>query len=196
MPKKGYKQTEEHKAKTRSALKGKKRPPFSKERRENMSAWQRGRKLSNSHRLNISKSQKGKIISLETREKIRLSKLGKKMRPFSEQARLNQSLSKRGSKSYLWKGGINPINDSIRKSFEYKLWARAVKERDNFVCQKYGIKGDKLVTHHIQNFAQCPELRFITDNGITLSDKAHKEFHGKYGIKNNTKEQIEEFLQV
>ena len=31
-------------------------------------------------------------------------------------------------------------------------------------------------------------------NGITLNDKAHKEFHKKYGNKNNTKEQLEEFL--
>jgi len=32
------------------------------------------------------------------------------------------------------------------------------------------------------------------DNGITLSEKAHREFHKKYGIKNNTNEQLEEFL--
>lgn len=34
------------------------------------------------------------------------------------------------------------------------------------------------------------------DNGITLSKKAHKEFHKIYGRKNNTKEQLEEFLKV
>jgi len=28
----------------------------------------------------------------------------------------------------------------------------------------------------------------------TFSDKAHKQFHKKYGIKNNTKEQLNKYL--
>jgi hypothetical protein len=56
------------------------------------------------------------------------------------------------------------------------------------------IKGGKLHPHHIQNFAKFPELRFAIDNGITLSDKAHWEFHKKYGKHNNNREQMKEFL--
>ena len=51
-----------------------------------------------------------------------------------------------------------------------------------------------LQAHHILSFAKFPELRFVVDNGITLSKKMHKEFHNKYGRRNNTKEQIEEFI--
>jgi len=51
-----------------------------------------------------------------------------------------------------------------------------------------------LVAHHIQNFAQFPELRFAIDNGITLSKQAHNEFHKRYGRKNNNREQLDEFL--
>lgn len=36
----------------------------------------------------------------------------------------------------------------------------------------------------------------IPKNGITLSKKAHKEFHHIYGTKNNTKEQLIEFLNI
>jgi len=32
-------------------------------------------------------------------------------------------------------------------------------------------------------------------NGITLSKKAHNEFHKKYGKRNNTPEQLNEFLK-
>lgn len=103
----------------------------------------------------------------------------------------------RGEKSHFWKGGIGgitPENHRIREGIEYRLWREAIFARDNWTCQKTGIKGGKLVVHHIQNFAQFPELRFAIDNGITLSKEAHREFHKKYGNKNNTAKQIEEFI--
>lgn len=93
-----------------------------------------------------------------------------------------------------WKGGITPLNYKIRSSVESKLWIQSVFARDGYVCQKTGIKGGKLVAHHILNFSKYPELRFAIDNGITLSVKSHKEFHKIYGTRNNTQEQIDEFL--
>jgi hypothetical protein len=50
--------------------------------------------------------------------------------------------------------------------------------------------------HHINNFADYPELRFALNNVITLSKKAHEEFHKMYGKQNNTKEQLLEFLKI
>jgi len=130
--------------------------------------------------------------SKEVGGKIREAQIGRK---HSEKTRKKQSEAHRGEKSYSWKGGITPVNKRIRKGIEFRLWREAVFARDNWICQKYGIKGGNLHPHHIQNFAQYPELRFAIDNGITFSDKAHKEFHKKYGVKNNTKEQIKEFLE-
>lgn len=99
----------------------------------------------------------------------------------------------KGVNTYNWKG-ITPENQKIRTSIEYKLWRKSVFERDNFICQKTGISGGELVAHHIQNFAEFPELRLAIDNGITLSKKSHKKFHDIYGRRNNTKEQLLEFL--
>lgn len=93
-----------------------------------------------------------------------------------------------------WKGGITPRSLRIRNSIEYKLWRDAVFSRDGYTCQKTRKKGINLVVHHIQNFSQFPELRLAIDNGITLSIEAHKEFHKIYGKKNNTREQLNEFL--
>lgn len=99
-----------------------------------------------------------------------------------------------GSLNNNWKGGITTENMRIRSGSEMFFWRRSCLERDNFTCQKTGQRGGKLEVHHINNFADFPELRFAIDNGITLSKEAHKEFHKKYGRKNNTKEQLEEFL--
>jgi len=99
-----------------------------------------------------------------------------------------------GEKHWNWRGGINPINDTIRNSLNYKLWHKSVLERDNFTCQKTGVSGRDIVVHHINNFTDFPELRFAIDNGITLSQKAHRKFHSIYSNKNNTKEQLDEYL--
>ena len=106
-----------------------------------------------------------------------------------------KSLVQLGENGSNWKGGINPINRGIRKRLEYRLWRESVFERDNWTCQKYGTRGGKLHPHHIKNFAQFPELRFAIDNGITFSEKAHREFHKKYGKINNTREQLKDFLK-
>lgn len=77
-----------------------------------------------------------------------------------------------------WKGGITPINKTIRNSIEYKLWRKAVYERDNYTCQDCGIKSKKgvkacLEAHHKKPFATHPELRLDISNGETLCNKCH-----------------------
>lgn len=99
-----------------------------------------------------------------------------------------------GDKHYNWKGGLSSENKIIRHGIEYRLWQESVFARDNFTDQKTGIRGGNLHAHHILNFSSNPELRFAIDNGVTLSEKSHRVFHKKYGEKNNTREQLEEFL--
>jgi len=125
---------------------------------------------------------KGWIQTRETREKIRKTLLGRK-NPLNS-----------GERHYLWKGGRSQSN-LVRRSGSYKIWRESVFRRDNYTCQKYGIRGGRLHPHHILNFAQNPELRFEISNGITLSERAHNEFHSKYGRKNNTRAQLDAFLK-
>ena len=141
-----------------------------------------GKKHTEETKILMSKKQKGRFVSEETRKKQSKIRKGKSI------------LKVRGSKHWNWKGGITPINKKIKYSIEFKLWREAVFKRDNFTCQKTNI-GGKLNAHHINNFAEFPKLRFVIDNGITLSEKMHQEFHKKYGRTNNTKEQLLEFLK-
>jgi len=208
----GHKVSEETRIKIGNAHRGKK---VSEETKQLISKVQIGKKLSeetkqkirNTHRgmkrseetgKRISKALKGKLKPEGFGEKIRQIQLGKKLsieiRKNISMGNKNSNKVRRGENHPSWKGGIWPINDKIKHSIEYILWRQSVITRDNWTCQKYGIKGDKLHAHHIKNFAEFPELRFAIDNGITFSKKAHDEFHKKYGYKNNTKEQVIEFI--
>jgi len=86
------------------------------------------------------------------------------------------------------------IYKRIRVSNDYINWRKEVFERDNYTCQKYNLTCIYIEPHHIKNFTEYPELRLDVNNGITLSRKAHLEFHKKYGFKNNNEDQIKEFL--
>lgn len=102
----------------------------------------------------------------------------------------------KGEKSPQWKGGITKQSEALRRGYQFRAWRDSVFARDNWTCQKYNIRGGKLHPHHILNFSEHPELRFEISNGITLSEKAHREFHFKYGTRNNTFEQLKEFLAL
>ena len=160
-------------------------------RKKNPNYYWLGKHRSEETKKRISEKNKGKHLSLEHKKKLSESHIGKHL---SNEQKKKLSEAKKGEKSYNWKGGISPENKKIRNSIEFRLWREAVFARDNWTCQKTGIKGGKLHPHHIQNFAQITGLRFEIDNGITFSEKAHKEFHKIYGFRNNTKEQLLEFL--
>jgi hypothetical protein len=89
-----------------------------------------------------------------------------------------------GEKNSHWKGGISKLYKTERhlvmETIEYKLWRRAIFERDNHTCQKCGIrsykgleKTVKIEAHHIKSWTKYPELRFAIDNGITLCIDCH-----------------------
>lgn len=78
---------------------------------------------------------------------------------------------------------------------EYKEWRLSVYERDSYTCQCCGDnKGGNLNAHHLDGYDWNIIDRFNVDNGMTLCDICHKDFHSIYGYGGNTKEQFEEYL--
>jgi len=80
---------------------------------------------------------------------------------------------------------VNPkssLNALIRRSAQFKEWRFKVFERDDYTCQVCGSskrtdKGIRLHPHHIQSFADYPELRLAAENGQTLCEACHGRVH-------------------
>ncbi len=155
----------------------------------------------------ISASNMGKHMSPESREKMRKAKLGGTLSPEhrkkiglagkgktkSNACKEKLRSQRKGDKNPAWKGGITPLQKSIRTHPKYLEWVLAVFTRDKFTCQDCGNVGRKLEAHHIKHFAQiieenhiltvdmalaCEELWDIF-NGITLCIKCHKQRHSR-----------------
>lgn len=106
----------------------------------------------------------------------------------------------KGELSPKWKGGATYHREE-RSTFEYNNWRKQVFNRDFYTCQCCGDRNGhgysvKLCAHHIKNWKDYPDERYIVDNGITLCEECHKEFHSRYGKKNNNGKQLNEFLSI
>lgn len=105
---------------------------------------------------------------------------------------------RKGENNPNWKGGVSYEYEG-RLSLECLDWKKNVYKKDNYTCQCCGAKNGKgkhitLNAHHIFNWNDYEGLRYDINNGITLCDKCHIEFHKIYGKKLNNKEQIDEFI--
>lgn len=80
----------------------------------------------------------------------------------------------------------------IRQSIEGKSWILKVFKRDDYrctVCKEHG----KIQAHHLKSFTRFPEFRFDLNNGATMCEECHKEFHSLYGIRKFTSDDYYEF---
>ena len=66
------------------------------------------------------------------------------------------------------------------------LWAKEIKERDDYTCRLCGKYWISLNSHHMWSWDRFVEYRYDLNNGITLCNNCHMEFHKIYGKGNNT----------
>jgi hypothetical protein len=94
----------------------------------------------------------------------------------STASRMKMSLKRRKENHWNWQGGITPINELERKRDEYVNWRTLVFERDDYTCQKCGLRGSKvyLNAHHILPFSSYIKVRLLLNNGVTLCKKCHE----------------------
>jgi hypothetical protein len=95
-------------------------------------------------------------------------------RHHTEETKLLMSLSRRGKGNANWKGGLTAIIKGIRRSPEYYQWRKAVLERDKYTCRDCQTK-EGLDAHHVQSILDYPEGIFNVDNGLTICKSCHNK---------------------
>lgn len=138
----------------------------------------------------------------ETARKLGKEKIGDKNPMFGKigekcpnYGRKGYFLGKRGSEASNYKGGKRKQSRLERETPEYQEWRKQVFARDNYLCRKCNQNSHKLRAHHLYSFISNIELRTNIDNGVTLCDNCHRQFHKEYGLLNNTAEQFERWLE-
>lgn len=137
---------------------------------------------------------KGKTFSDSTRKKMMLAKIGRKV-VFSDKHKENLSKSLTGKKKPWLKGKKRVFTEEWKKNMgdvkrfkdrsllkksdrqnsgAYLEWKNQVKSRDNNRCKMESNEcNGKLEAHHIFNWIDYKDLRYIISNGITLCRKHH-----------------------
>ena len=120
----------------------------------------------------------------------------KKMKDKKRPDLANRNKLKIGKLNHNYNPKLTDEEREIRRTYpEYRVWRKAVFERDNWTCQVCGKHGGNLVAHHLESYHNNPKLRTTLSNGATTCDKCHGNFHYQYGRINNTKEQFIKFME-
>jgi len=174
-------------------------------------SWNKGKKGLFQHteewKEKLRNMMKGRYHSEETKKKLSLINTGKKLnysvwnkgKHWSEEIR--KKISETNKKT---KNRNRKVNGKERCSYkhisdmEWRLWREKVFKRDNFICQRCGIKNHKglgksvcFQSHHIKGWTDYPELRYKLDNGVTLCLECHRLIHR--GGRNERKQKLETF---
>lgn len=212
---KGRKFSEEHRRNISEAMKrqwreGKRKPLMlgkhhSEETRKKISQAQKGKRLLGETKRKISEAIRGpkhpnwgKQLSEAIKNKIRETKLKQYRDNLEIRNKISNIIKKLwqnkeyiekhlGSKNPNWKGGLTKREETLahRLRVELKNWAKKILERDNYTCQKCGIRfREKRVmeVHHIKPVSRYPSLVLDISNGITLCRNCHYKTES-YGRK-------------
>lgn len=110
---------------------------------------------------------------------------------------------KTGERLSLCKGGtgipyeyIESVNEFIRKQSENFNWKKDCLHRDSYTCSISGTHGGNLNIHHLvsmsdilknnaitkENYINYSDKLFDINNGVTMSEEIHQDFHTEYGM--------------
>lgn len=126
-------------------------------------------------------SGKTGLFSEEARTKIREAR-AKQVFSIESQKKRSESMKRRWSDGSrrredcpFFIDGRHSGKTPIKQSYDYKMWRKAVFERDDYTCQFCKQRGGELQADHIKPQSVFPELRFDISNGRTLCRPCHQK---------------------
>lgn len=128
----------------------------------------------------------------KTREKVI-----KKMQ--SKEYKEKQRIAKTGERNGMWNSELTEKERERQKRHArrypgYQDFRKSVYERDEYTCQVCSDDtGGNLVVHHLNGFHWDENGRTDVNNGVTLCNDCHKEFHSIYGYGDNNFFQFSQF---
>lgn len=144
--------------------------PWNKGLRKTQVAWNKGIKGKESHSFGIK-------FTPERKKNISTGLTGIK-RPYTTLRNLTNNPSKQGSQSHHWITDRTQLKrytgSQERRSPAYYFWRQQVWGRDDFRCKiaSHDCNG-RIEAHHILSWRDYPELRYNSNNGITLCHAHH-----------------------
>ena len=126
--------------------------------------------------------RKQKFCSPECKDKGRIgskvSELTKQKMSKAKQGYMPVNIYQKGEKHFAWKKDRSMIG--FTDTPEYNIFRLKILARDNYACQKCGIRGAKgirpiLEIHHIKPRSIYPELAMEENNVQTLCKECHKK---------------------
>lgn len=115
-----------------------------------------------------------------------------------ENAPMYGKVGLKGENSPFWNPELTMEDRENRRLISgYYDFLKGVYQRDNYTCQCCGMKSNgNINAHHLNGYNWDIEHRIDVNNGVTLCEDCHKNFHDAYGRGNNTKEQYEEWIRI
>ena len=116
----------------------------------------------------------------------------------TDEYKKKQRISKTGERNGMWNPNLTEEDRMHTRNYrDYKEFKDGVLKRDGYTCIRCQSKRvDDLVVHHINGYHWDEGSRTEIDNGATLCEKCHKEFHSIYGYGNNDLFQFAQFMDL
>jgi len=130
------------------------------------------------HREGVENWWKGRRHSAASRAK--LSASATRPKPWLRGA-ANGMYRRTGASNPNWRGGVSPSRQLLYASAEWRRVVRSVRVRDGGCVVCHSARDTHI--HHVQSFAEHPELRLDPDNLVTLCRKHHHDTHRRGVVK-------------